>query len=236
MSVELSIILPCYNESKHLYGLTKEIVKDLENEEVNFEIIMVDDGSEDETLAVIRRLREDFPSHIDFISNDRNRGLGFSYKKSLARASGEYITWIPSDGEVPIETVLSSYRYRAKHRVVLSYPNDGVKNRKSLRRALSRIYIYSLNTLLNLNLKYYNGNALYYKEDVKNLDIKSNRFGFNSELLVNALKVSKVEVLEVPFTLKKRASGKSSALTFISLLDVLSVLVRTLLLVARNTQ
>lgn len=234
MNIELSVILPCYNESAHLASFTEKLVKSLESECMSFEIIMVNDGSEDSTLNVILEMVEKFPEVVSFIHQKENRGIGFSYKNAFKKSKGEYVTWIPSDGEIPVESVTESFQQRASRKAVLSYPQIGMSNRGMLRRMLSKVFILTLNKVLDMDLKYYNGNALYRKKDILDLSVKSDRFGFNAELLILAIKDKKIEVVEVPFKLEKRHSGKSSALTFSVLADVLSMLFRTLFLSRKN--
>lgn len=94
MTIKYSLILPCYNEYGNLKLLLPEILKSLSND--NFEIIIVDDNSEDQTIS---KLREDFKNEnrIKYILRKKDRGLGESIKEGINKSSGENIVVMDSD-------------------------------------------------------------------------------------------------------------------------------------------
>ena len=94
MTIKYSLILPCYNEYGNLKLLLPEILKNLSNN--TFEIIIVDDNSEDGTIS---RLKEVFKNEdrIKYILREKDRGLGESIKEGILKSSGENIVVMDSD-------------------------------------------------------------------------------------------------------------------------------------------
>lgn len=91
-----SIILPTYNEKENLPIIVWLIFKYLKN--LDFEIIIIEDGSPDGTLKVARELQEIFGNNT-IIVRDRGEklGLGTAYKDGLELANGDYIILMDAD-------------------------------------------------------------------------------------------------------------------------------------------
>ena len=75
---ELSVVIPVYNEEKRIKKSLKKIVSYLDNVCEKYEIIIVDDGSKDKTLAVINEVSND---HFRVIVSEKNRGKGYVVKR-----------------------------------------------------------------------------------------------------------------------------------------------------------
>ena len=102
---KLSLIIPCYNESQNL-PLLIERCKDLFNLEKDIEIIIVDNGSSDNTPEVL----EELTSEHDFIKNVKvevNEGYGHGILTGLSVANGEILSWSHADLQTDICDVLN---------------------------------------------------------------------------------------------------------------------------------
>jgi glycosyltransferase involved in cell wall biosynthesis len=92
---KLSIIIPCYNESKNLPLLISRC-KEVANKDSNIEIIIVDNGSNDDTSSVL----DELTSNLAFITRVKievNKGYGGGILAGLAAASGEMLSWTHAD-------------------------------------------------------------------------------------------------------------------------------------------
>ena len=69
----ISIIIPAYNEEKRIYQTLKKISDYLRNKKYSFEVIVVDDGSKDNTGGVVKKIRD---KRIRIISYSKNKGKG----------------------------------------------------------------------------------------------------------------------------------------------------------------
>lgn len=100
----LSIIIPAYNEEKRLLSTLDKIRAYLFNQGFPYEIIIVDDGSTDGTLQMVRNFGCS-DNHVVILANERNRGKGYSVRKGMLSGRGEYIFFTDADLSTPIEEI-----------------------------------------------------------------------------------------------------------------------------------
>lgn len=104
MNPEISIVIPAYNESVRLGAPIEKIVEYLATESVNGEIIVVDDGSSDDTAEVAKRVLAAHPETMsNVIRYEKNRGKGFAVKTGLLAAKAEIALFTDADLSTPIE-------------------------------------------------------------------------------------------------------------------------------------
>jgi glycosyltransferase involved in cell wall biosynthesis len=102
---ELSIIIPAYNEESRLPRALERIRSYLASRgmrENQVEILVVDDGSADGTARVVEQWAHEIPA-LRLISNDRNRGKGFSVRRGMLEAHGRIALFTDADLSAPIE-------------------------------------------------------------------------------------------------------------------------------------
>jgi dolichyl-phosphate beta-glucosyltransferase len=101
---ELSIIIPSYNEEQRLPATLEHIAAYTRSSNRAIEVIVVDDGSRDSTIAVAEKFRNDIPS-LRVISNGENRGKGYSVRHGMQEARGAIVLFTDADLSAPIEEV-----------------------------------------------------------------------------------------------------------------------------------
>lgn len=97
----LSIVIPVYNEETRIGHSLKKILSYLERKGYSYELIVVDDGSKDETFKVISRVAER-DGHIRVLRNKNNYGKGYAVRKGMLNAKGSYILFTDADLSTPI--------------------------------------------------------------------------------------------------------------------------------------
>ncbi len=107
---KISIIVPCYNEEKAVPLFYDELCKNISNfpKEIKFEVLFVNDGSNDGTLKVIKDLA-DKDSKIRYISFSRNFGKESAIYAGLENATGDYVTLMDADLQDPPSLLLEMY-------------------------------------------------------------------------------------------------------------------------------
>jgi len=95
---DLSIVLPIYNESENIPRLYDELMPALERLGRSFEVIAVDDGSRDNSLAVLKQLAEADP-HLVVVSLRRNFGQTAAFAAGFEQARGATVITIDADGQ-----------------------------------------------------------------------------------------------------------------------------------------
>lgn len=211
--MKLSIIIPVFNEEKTIAELVNAVV-DVKIPHVEKEIIVVDDGSTDETVSKI-------PKHgIKFIEHNKNQGKGAAVKTGIENATGDYIIIQDADLEynpkqiaILVEPILDGkakvvYGTRLKRR-----PNFS-KEERSFRFALH----YFGNRFLSVVTSALYGSwltdmetcyKLFPAEAGKKYTLHAKRFDFEPEITAKLLKDG-YKILEVPITTVPRdyAEGK----------------------------
>lgn len=100
--LDLSIVIPAYNEERRLPRTLDSIFSYLEARPCRAEIIVVDDGSSDRTSEIVGARGQKHPE-LRLVSNEGNRGKGFSVRHGMLEARGEIMLFSDADLSTPIE-------------------------------------------------------------------------------------------------------------------------------------
>jgi dolichyl-phosphate beta-glucosyltransferase len=100
----LSVVIPAYNEQERLKRFVPGIVEFLRSKGQPFEIVVVNDGSKDDTAEVARELLKTFPM-LRLIDLQPNRGKGGAVKAGMLDARGQYVLFTDADQSTPISEV-----------------------------------------------------------------------------------------------------------------------------------
>lgn len=96
-TVDLSLIVPCFNEAENMKAFQNAVINAFSDYDGNYEIIFVDDGSKDDTLMMLRKIKEEKRCAIKIISFSRNFGKEAAIFAGLKYAVGKYISIIDAD-------------------------------------------------------------------------------------------------------------------------------------------
>jgi len=99
-----SIVVPAYNESARLGASLEKILSYVARQGWSVEIIVVNDGSTDDTAEIARRLAQQNPA-LRLIENPGNRGKGYSVRNGMVQARGQVVIFSDADLSSPIEEV-----------------------------------------------------------------------------------------------------------------------------------
>jgi len=144
----LSLILPTYNEAGHIVDLITVIQETLDSINVCYELVIVDDNSEDGTSNLVKELAEN-DSRILLFSRRNEKGLTSALSHGIDNSKGDYIGWLDCDFQHPpdllpdlIETSTSPKRIAVASRYV------GVGNDSRTSTAFGQRFLSSLISLL----------------------------------------------------------------------------------------
>jgi len=98
--INLSLVTPCFNEEEAIPFFYKNVIETFSNENLNIEFIFVDDGSKDNTVAILRELAKK-DERVHFISFSRNFGKEAAMLAGLEAARGDFIAVMDVDGQDP---------------------------------------------------------------------------------------------------------------------------------------
>lgn len=182
----LSVIIPAFNEEKNISDTVKSIIKILPKYSQNYEIIIINDGSNDSTGEIAEKLKKD-NQRIKVLHNTSNKGMGYTYWRGVDHAKYNFMMLIWGDNAHSDQSLHQILKRLGKVDVVIpNYTN--LETRTAQRRYLSKTFTAVINFITGLSIKYYNGSTLYRTDLVKNVPRRSTGFGYQAEVLAYVLK------------------------------------------------
>jgi len=104
MKPDVSIVIPAYNESERLGQPLQTVLNFVTSAGLNAEVIVVDDGSSDDTAEVAKRVLQTMPGvQSNVVRYEKNRGKGFAVKTGLLAAKADVALFSDADLSTPIE-------------------------------------------------------------------------------------------------------------------------------------
>lgn len=100
--MQYSIVIPAYNEGERIAESLDKVLRYAADRRWDAEILVVDDGSRDETAELVRRRMQQNP-HLQLLANPGNRGKGYSVRNGMLHAQGEVLLFSDADLSSPIE-------------------------------------------------------------------------------------------------------------------------------------
>jgi len=204
-----SIIILCYNEKGSIAKVIREANLFLKSTASKYELIIIDDGSSDGSVAVIRKSIDKLDC-AKLLVNRQNLGIGRSLRKAYDLAKYENICFIPGDGQFNI-TELYAYPSIPKHNIVSFYRRENLYY-TDWRNTLSTINKMINRLLLGINIKDINWVKIYKKSDLKNLKLRLTSSLVESEICAKLLR-NGVRVIEVESEYLPRIYGKSKGVS-----------------------
>ncbi|MEX0870098.1 MAG: dolichyl-phosphate beta-glucosyltransferase [Candidatus Spechtbacterales bacterium] len=117
-NIKLSVIIPAYNESKRIGETLLDIDKYLSRQDYSYEILVVNDGSTDNTVEVVTSYKK-LVSNLSVINNSENHGKGYVVRKGMLEAQGEYRLFTDADGSTSIDHLEKIWPLAEDHDVVI---------------------------------------------------------------------------------------------------------------------
>lgn len=157
--MQLSIVIPAYNEADRIVTTLAETLSYLNRQDYRSEVIVVSDGSRDQTKGVVERR---FPSsdkvRVHALEYHPNRGKGYAVRFGMLRGSGAWIMFMDADYAVPIEEIergIPLLRGGADVAIASRAVSGSVveKHQNVFREISARIYTFIQNRHLGIDYK-----------------------------------------------------------------------------------
>jgi dolichol-phosphate mannosyltransferase len=204
--MDLSIVIPAYQEGKNIGILIKKIKEVLKDKNILYEIIVVDNHSSDETPQEVIR-------NGGILINQEERGYGGALKAGFNLAQGKYVLTMDADFSHPPTFILNFYQKRKLAEMIIGsrYIKGGKAEMSLFRKFLSLMLNKSFAYLLGLPFKdLSSGFRLYRKSALDTLHLKSQDFDILEEILI-LIYCQGLKIIEVPIHYLPRRSGKTHA-------------------------
>jgi dolichyl-phosphate beta-glucosyltransferase len=214
-SIHLSIVIPVYNGEELLERAVKKSISYLTRQPYTWELIIVNDGSTDDTHRIISRLKKKHRL-IRGIGYRENRGKGHAVKTGALSAKGSNIIFYDVDLAVSVSSIGVALRKLAVHPVVIGVRRGNgsviVVHQPLVREWLGRIFTWYANALLHLNVRDVTcGFKGFQKQEARELfnDQWLDGWAFDAEILYLARKKG-YSVYQLPVKWSHRTGSKVS--------------------------
>jgi dolichol-phosphate mannosyltransferase len=218
----ISLIVPALNEEQNIEATVQSIESTVTKYFQDYEILIFDDGSKDNTGTIADELAES-DNHIKVIHHETPKNLGACYKEGVELASKEYVIMIPGDNECGPAVMEKVFELAGSADMIIPFTSNS-EVRPFLRRVVSRAFVVMCNIVSGNHLKYYNGAVLHKTKLVKECGIKTDSFGYQAEILVKLMRQG-CTYREVGTEITYRPHGKSKALRLNNIVRVANFLV-----------
>lgn len=200
----LSVMIPTYNEQHNLPNLVRQTFQDAKKITTDFEIVVVNDGSSDNTASVIEALAKTY-KNLRIISYKKNQGLAHAFWTGIKACKKDIILYIEGDDQQPLRDQYEVLKKIKDADVVLgarSYRFDY----SLFRKALSYGFLFLLWLFFNLKFKDVGWSQAYRRKIFDRVKLKSTSPFFCAELVVKAVR-NGFRVTQAPVIYRSRERG-----------------------------
>jgi glycosyltransferase involved in cell wall biosynthesis len=181
---KVSIVVPVFNEERAVREVLAELCAVMKDSDVPYELIVVDDGSTDETASRIRETGE-----AALVSHPENRGYGAALKSGIRRATGEEVLILDADGSYPVAELPGLLAARGDCDMVVGVRQGRLSRREPLRR-LGRWILKTLaNYLLGTKIPDINSGMRWFRRSaaLQYFNLLPENFSFTTTLTLAML-------------------------------------------------
>ncbi len=227
----LSLVIPVYNEVKRLPKGLEQAIKYLNQQKYTWELIIVDDGSVDDTYELAGKLIKGNNNHCRLLRHDKNQGKGAAIRTGVLAASGKYVVFSDIDFSTPVTQLPKLLESLKTHQVAIGvrrHKDSQVKvHQKPLREFLGQCFTKLTNLMATPGIidatcgfKGYQDTAA--KKIFRQMRIE--RWAFDAEILFLAIKY-KYKIAQIPVVWSNNSATKVNMLhdgirSFIDLLKI----------------
>jgi len=202
-SLKVSIVVPAFNEASRIRESLEKIEHYLDGRSFQSEVIVVDDGSTDDTAAICENTKF---RNLRVLRNPRNQGKGFSVRNGVLAATGEYVLFTDADLSAPIDELDKLMAAALNENADVVIGSRGIDNKlieihqSAMRENGGRFFNVMVRTILGLNIRDTQcGFKLFKRSRVEPAFRKqtTSGFGFDPELLFVMSRLG-LKILEIP--------------------------------------
>jgi dolichol-phosphate mannosyltransferase len=203
----LSVVCPFYNEERIVEQAVRTLLQRLQTLDEDWELIVVNDGSTDGSLDVVRPIADEDP-RLRIVSYDRNRGRGYALRTGISAAQGTVIVTTEIDlswGETIVHELVEAMKRWPDADIVVASPHlpgGGYKNVPAKRVFLSKFGNYVIRTCMSGAASMNTGMTRAYRaEAIKALPLHEDRKEFHLEVILKAASLG-LRIREIPALLE----------------------------------
>jgi len=205
---KISVLIPAFNEEENILLTVKETINVLNTLDKDYEVVIVDDGSHDNTYDIVKKELGQFNDKVKIEKYTPNQGKGFAIKYGFNFVTGDYILFLDADLDLH-PSQIANFLYlmkKEKADIVMGSKRhkDSVVDYPRSRKILSSGYYFLIKTLFGLPVKDTQTGFKLFKYEALKTGIQKivvKKYAFDLELLVVLNKYG-YKIVESPIYLK----------------------------------
>lgn len=205
----ISFFCPAYNDEENLPILIPQVIDVLKKETSKFDILIIEDGSPDNTGEIAEKLRKKYPKLITVIHHKKNKGYGTTIREGFRKANKyDYTLYTDGDNQYHATDLKKILSYLGKYDVVLGYRLNRSLNRRRLIQTnvyntLVRFFFHVKAKDINCSMK------VFKREIIDSMKLRSTSSFVDGEMIIN-LKRKNISFIEVGIRHYPREFGQAS--------------------------
>lgn len=204
--INLSLVLPIHNQETIIEPVVAQINKVLTKTKISNEIILVENGSSDKTLTVLRELSK---KHSNMRVLIAKKGYGSAVIKGLISAKGDYVAYMPSDGQLNPKLLSQLYKIINKNNYDL-VKIKRTSRESNIRFLRSKTFNILSRLLFHIPVLDINGSPrIFLRNWLPILDLKYKDSFIDAEMAIKAYYLN-WKIIEIPTPTLPRLGGKST--------------------------
>ncbi len=207
-NISLSVVLPAYNEGENIEKTLSDAISYLENNLKEYEVIVVNDGSKDNTGEIVQELASSDPRVI-LLNHPHNQGYGAALRTGFENASLEYVFLMDSDGQFDIRELDCFFPFLDDSTIVIGY--RGNRADSLIRKINAWLYHVYIRIVFGLKARDIDC-AFKVFPRIAYERVKSIRSGgalFSAEFLIKLVRIG-YRIKEIPVSHYPRIYGKQT--------------------------
>lgn len=206
--VKLTISIPAYNDAPTIEALIHESIDAASRVTANFEILVINDGSRDETGAIVQQMLPTVPS-LRYYEHEQNLGFGATIREVYTRPDSEWVYFIPGDAQVPAEGIVELFPHVDEYDFMLALRR--VRQDTAWRKFVSWVYNALVSVVAGRRVRDVNAAGLLRKSVLDGVKLYSSSAFVHAEILLEVLRAGgRVGEIEVPHRPREFGAGSGN--------------------------
>jgi dolichol-phosphate mannosyltransferase len=221
----VSIVVPTLNEAENIAVLISRIARAMQGADISYEVVIVDDRSRDDTIAIAEKLASTYPIRV--MIKQGKPGKAYSLMQGFKASKYDIIAMIDADLQYPPEEIVSMYRLlRDKHADVIVTRRLDNRDTSVLRRLCTKVYnLLFVRLLFGIDFDTQSGLKLFRKSVLSNFTMAPSPWSFDLEFLVRSLENS-FRIISHEIIFVKRVAGDTKVKLLSTTLELAQASIR----------
>jgi glycosyltransferase involved in cell wall biosynthesis len=204
-SVRVSVVVPVYNEQDVIVPFVKKLAETLAELSNQIEIIIVDDGSRDQTVAAVQALPSDY--HVKLLGLSRNFGKETALTAGIDHAKGDVVILLDADFQHPVEVLTVFLQKWAEGYDMVYGERCGRESESVAKRNFARLFYWVMQKITSINIP---NNAGDFRLMDKKIVEAIKQFPERTRFMKGLYAWVGYKSIGVPYEVQERAAGQSS--------------------------